>query len=45
MSLTKALFDSGTANPWPNDVSSVEEVNSIWPERMTVENYPNGVIE
>ena len=40
MKLTSALLESGTANPWPNDVSTVEEVNSIWPERITVESYP-----
>ena len=40
MAMTQALLDSGTADPWPNDVNTVETVNKIWPERMTVNNYP-----
>jgi hypothetical protein len=37
--LTHALEDNGAFEEWPDDIATVEEVDSFWPYRITVNNY------
>jgi len=40
--LTRALLDNGifTLETWPQDLATPEQVDSFWPYRITVNNYP-----
>mgnify|MGYP006291088523 FL=1 len=41
--LTRALWESGvfTAATWPEDVATITETLAAWPDRITVQNYPD----